>query len=59
MKWFDIVREELGEPGLSDDEAGAILWEHTAYPMVGEQHVREQLRELRDNPDQEEDPCAP
>lgn len=47
-----IIREEL--PGIGDDEAGAILWNHTGWPcffrsedVAGE--IRRSVREAKEN----------
>ena len=41
MTWLELVHEYY--PGVSDDEANALLWGGTCYPFGKEGQVREQL----------------
>lgn len=42
---IELVREHL--PGVSDEEAGYILWNHTCFPFGTQEQVKAQLEEFR------------
>lgn len=44
ITWIQLVQHYL--PGVSDDLAGYILWNETAFPFNGLSGVRRQLRAL-------------
>ena len=52
LTWLDIVREVF--PGVSDDQADALLWNRTGFPGFWEtddpvKECRDQLIQFRDS----------
>lgn len=45
ITWLDLVRQELGQ--INGEEAEYILWEETAFPFLGADGIRQQLREFK------------
>ena len=42
---IEVVREIIS--GVSDDEAGYILWNHTCFPFGMQEQVKEQIEQFR------------
>lgn len=42
---IEVVREII--PGVSDEEAGYILWNHTCFPFGTEEQVKVQIEQFR------------
>ena len=47
MTWNDLVRKYF--PDASDKTCDSILWEKTAFPLVGVEIVEKQLQEYQIN----------
>lgn len=45
MTWIDLVREYF--PDATEKECDFILWERTAFPVTGEETIREQLEQYK------------
>lgn len=44
--WVRLVAAEHGVHDLSEDDIDVLLWERTAFPVAGPDHVRPQLAQL-------------
>jgi hypothetical protein len=47
VTWLELAKEEAAKVGviLTDDAADFILWERTAFPMIGPDECRRQIAE--------------
>lgn len=43
MNWIELVHQEI--PGIDDDEAGYILWNHTGFPEFWDSNPEECCRQ--------------
>lgn len=45
MTWIDLVKKHI--PNATDRQADYILWEETAFPLVGIETVEKQIQEFK------------
>ncbi|WP_197023480.1 hypothetical protein [Heyndrickxia ginsengihumi] len=45
MTWIELVKEYF--PDATDTQCEFILWEKTAFPVTGEETIRKQLKEYK------------
>lgn len=48
MTWIELAKEEAARLGvvITDEQADFILWEQTAFPLIGPDETRRQVAEF-------------